>query len=467
MNETSVQNEKFLRMTTAPVEGLICRLALPAIIVTLITAMYNMADTFFVSFLGTSATAAVGIVFPLMAVIQAVGFMFGHGSGNYISRELGAQRYDNASKMAATGFVSALIAGGFISLFGNLFIDSLARSLGASDSILPHARDYIRFILLGAPFMASSLMLNNLLRYQGSAFYGMIGMVSGALINIGLDPLFIFVLNLGTSGASLATMLSQTVSFSLLLLGCTKSGNVRINPKDFSPSPALYREIFRGGFPSLCRQGLASVAAVFVNQQAVFYGDAAVAALSIVHRVTLVAQSALVGFGQGFQPVCGFNYGARRYDRVRRAFWFCNKVAGVPMLLLAIGGFIFAPRVIGIFQLDDPRVMEIGTFSLRLPCWVFPLRGWFTLSNMMMQTIGRAFRASLLAVSRQGLFLLPLLFILAPTLGLLGIQLTQPCADAAAFLLSLPLCIGVLREMKQAEGGMNRTLEDGKAGTAR
>jgi putative MATE family efflux protein len=413
--------------------------------------MYNMADTFFVSFLGTSATAAVGIVFPLMAVIQAAGFMFGHGSGNYISRELGAQRYDNASRMAATGFVSALIVGGLMSLFGNLFIDSLARILGASDSILPHARDYMRFILLGAPFMASSLMLNNLLRYQGSAFYGMIGMVSGALINIGLDPLFIFALNMGTGGASLATMLSQTVSFSLLLRGCTKSGNVRIRLQDFSPRPALYREIFRGGFPSLCRQGLASVAAVFVNQQAVLYGDAAVAALSIVHRLTIVAQSSLVGFGQGFQPVCGFNYGARRYDRVRRAFWFCNKATALPLLILALGGFIFAPRIIGVFRLDDPQVMEIGSFSLRLHSLVFPFMGWFTLSNMMLQTIGRAFRASLLAASRQGLFLLPLLFILAPTLGLFGVQLTQPCADAAAFLLSLPLCIGVLREMKGGE----------------
>lgn len=438
-------------MTTSPVEGLICRLAIPTITVMLISAMYNMADTFFVSFLGTSATAAVGIVFPLMAVIQAVGFMFGNGSGNYISRELGAQRYDNASKMAATGFVSALIAGGCISLIGNIFIDPLTLALGASHSILPHARDYMRFILLGAPFMASSLMLNNLLRYQGSAFYGMIGMVSGALVNMGLDPLFIFVLNLGTGGASLATMLSQTVSFSLLLLGCTKSGNVRIRPRDFSPSIALYREIVRGGFPSLCRQGLASVASIFVNQRAVLYGDAAVAALSIVHRLTIVSQSALVGFGQGFQPVCGFNYGARRYDRVRRAFWFCNKAAGLPLLILALGGFIFAPRIIGIFQLDDKRVMEIGIFSLRLHCWIFPFMGWFTLSNMMMQTIGRAFRASLLAVSRQGIFLLPLLFFLEPALGLFGIQLTQPCADAAAVLLSLPLCIPVLREMKQAE----------------
>jgi putative MATE family efflux protein len=315
---------------------------------------------------------------------------------------------------------------------------------------MPYARAYMRYILLGAPFMASSLMLNNILRYQGSSFYGMIGMVSGALINVGLDPLFIFVFGMGTGGAALATLLSQMVSFVLLLYGCTRGGNVRINVRNFSPEFRFYREILRGGFPSLCRQGLAGAAAICVNQRAGVFGDAAIAAISIVHRVAMFALAGFTGIGQGFQPVCGFNYGAKRYDRVRAAFWFCFKVMSVPLLLLAALGAVFAPGIISIFRVNDPEVLRQGTLSLRLQCISVPFMGWITLCSMMLQTTGKAVPASVLAAARQGLFLLPLLFILTPAFGLFGIQLSQPCADIGAFLLALPFGLHALGQMKKA-----------------
>jgi putative MATE family efflux protein len=445
---TGEQNQKFIKMTTEPVGRLIIGLAIPSSIIMLISALYNMVDTFFVSFLGTSATAAIGIAFPLMAVIQAVGFFFGHGTGNYIARELGARRYENASKMAATGFVSAFTIGVLFAVSGVLCLNPLGRLLGATDTILPFGIAYLRFILIGAPFMICSLMQNNLLRYQGSSFFGMIGMVSGALINIGLDPLFIFVFDMGIGGAALATMLSQFISFCLLLLSSNKKDNVRIRLKYFSPSLKNYREIMRGGLPSLARQGIASVAGICVNNVAGAFGDEVIAAVAIVQRVFMMAASLVAGIGQGFQPVCGFNYGAKLFTRVKRGFRFSLIVMTVPLIPLSVLGFIFAPNIIALFRPDDPLLIEIGVRAFRYQCYAIPLLGWVTVNSMMMQTIGEAFKASLLAVARQGLFMIPLLFLLTPIFGLTGILVSQPAADIGAFVLSIPLSISVFRGMK-------------------
>ncbi len=443
-------DEKRHMMTEAPVERLVLRMAAPSIVIMLISAMYNMADTFFVGLLGTSASAAVGVVFPLMAVIQAVGFFFGHGCGNYISRELGAQKVENAAYMASTGFFTAVFTGAALGALGFVFLRPLALALGATPTILPHANEYAQYILIGMPVMASSLMLNNLLRYQGSAVYGMVGMVSGAVINVALDPLFIFVFHMGVGGAALATLISQCVGFVLLLGGCFRKDNIRIRFKNFRPSFFLYKEMARGGLPSLFRQGMASVATICVNHMAGPYGDAAIAAVSIVQRFGMFVSSALIGFGQGFQPVCGFNYGAQLYARVKKAYAFCVKISCCTMLVLAAVSFVFAPQVVGLFR-DDPAVIEIGARALRLQCMVFPLNGMVIITNMMLQTIGKPFAASLLALSRSGLFLLPALFLLTPLLGVLGIQLSQPVADLCTFCLAVPLAASALREMTLLE----------------
>ncbi|MDR2403766.1 MAG: MATE family efflux transporter [Spirochaetaceae bacterium] len=442
------QDEKFVRMTGEPVEKLVCSLALPSMAIMLISAFYNMADTYFVGSLGTSAVAAVGVVFPLMAVIQAMGFFFGHGSGNYISRQLGAREVEAASKMAATGFFSALILGAFLGVLGLVFIGPLGRLLGATPTILPYARDYMRFILIGAPWMAGSLVLNNQLRFQGSAAYGMAGMISGAVLNTILDPIFIFGLGLGVTGASLATAVSQGIGCIILVLGTFRRDNLPIRFRGFCPSPGNYREMVRGGLPSLFRQGLASVASILINHAAGAYGDAAIAAITIVNRVSMFAASALVGFGQGFQPVCGFNYGAKLYGRVKKAFWFCVKISFVALFFIAAAIFIFAPQVIALFRRGDAEVIRIGVLSLRIHCLVFPLTGWVVLCNMMMQTIGKPLEASLLAMSRQGLFLVPFLYILNPLFGLLGIQICQPASDLAAFFFSIPIAVKVLKGMR-------------------
>lgn len=437
-------------MTEEPIPQLVGKLAVPTIISMLVTAFYNMADTFFVGKIGTSATGAVGIVFSLMAIIQAVGFTFGHGSGNYISRKFGSGDLEDAEKMAATGFVSALIAGALLAVAGLLFLDPLVRLLGATPTIAPHAKAYARYILLGAPYMTASLVLNNQLRFQGSAFYSMLGIATGAVLNIALDPVFIFWLDMGVGGAGLATMISQFVSFCILWVATTRAGNLSLRLRSFAPTRQRYIEIFRGGFPSFCRQSIASLAVIFLNTLAGPYGDAAIAAMSVVGRVSMFVNSAVIGFGQGFQPVCGFNYGAKRYDRVLEAFWFCLKVSVGMLLALSAIGYWYAPQIIAVFR-DDAEVIAIGTLALQLQCITFPLMSWVILSNMLLQTIGRSFGATVLALARQGLFFFPALLLFVPMFGILGLQMAQPISDVASLSLSLWMAGTVLRELKRLQ----------------
>lgn len=451
MGAEEQRQQKFDRMTKTPIPRLIGELAIPTIISMLVTSFYNMADTFFVGKINTSATAAVGIVFPLMAMIQAFGFFCGHGSGNYISRQLGAHNFEDASKMSATGFVTAFVLGLGILVVGFLFTDPLLHIMGSTETILPYARSYMRIILIGAPYMTASLVLNNQLRFQGSAFYSMIGITTGAVLNIGLDPLFIFVLDMGVAGAALATIISQFVSFCLLIAGTFRGGNLRLNLRDFSPSLKYYQNIVKGGAPSLFRQGLGSFATVCLNLMAGPYGDAAIAAMSIVTRISQFAASVVIGFGQGFQPVCGFNYGAKLFKRVQEGFWFCVKFCTSVLLVAAVCGWIFSPNLIGIFLKTDPLVIEYGSQALRLQALTFPLVGWITIANMMLQTIGKTVKASLLAMSRQFLFFVPVILTLPGFLGILGVQLSQPIADFCSFLLAVPLSISVLREMSHEQ----------------
>ncbi|MDR1249164.1 MAG: MATE family efflux transporter [Treponema sp.] len=444
------QDERLRYMTTAPVGGLVIRLGIPSVIIMMISGIYNLADTYFVGALGTSAVAAVGVVFPLMAIIQALGFLFGQGSGNYISRELGAKHFDRASQMAATGFISCFIATAVLLLLGQIFLNPLSLALGSTPTILPHARSYIRFILVGAPFMAASQVLNNQLRFQGNSLYAMTGMISGAVLNLALDPLFIFVFHLGVAGASLATAISQFVGCVVLLAGCARKGNIAIRLKNFTPSRGNYLEILRGGVPSLLRQGLQSASTVFINHLAGAYGDVAIAAISIVNRVAMMVGSSIMGLGQGFQPVCGFNYGARLYGRVKQAFWFVAKFAALAMALCAAVLAVWAPQIIALFRKDDPELIGLGARYLRLQCIAMPFMGWTVLCNMMAQTMGKATIASLLAFGRQGLFLLPLLLILTPAFGLLGIQLSPPGADICSFFFCIPFVVRIFkRELKE------------------
>lgn len=444
------QDEKFKMMTEMPIPNLIGRLAVPTIISMLITSFYNMADTFFVGRIGTSATAAVGVAFPLMAVIQALGFFCGHGSGNSISRKLGSKEMDTAEQLAATGFFMAIFLGLIVMALGLVFLKPLCLILGSTDTILPYTKQYLGIILLGAPYMTAQLVLNNQIRFQGNAVYSMIGITAGAVLNIALDPLFIFVFHMGIAGAALATIFSQFVSFVLLLAGIRISKCIPIRFRNIRLNKDRLSELVGGGLPSLFRQGLGSVATMTLNLAANPYGDAAIAAMSIVSRITMFAGSALIGFGQGFQPVCGFNYGAKKFGRVREALWFCVKVSTVVLFFLAVTGALLSGSLVGIFR-DDPEVIRIGTTALRFQCLSFTLNGWIIMNNMMMQTMGKTGYASLLASARQGLFFIPALLILPGLFGLLGIQMAQAVADGLTFVVTTVIYVLVMKTMRQEE----------------
>lgn len=441
--------DKHKMMTTAPIPKLVTSLAIPTIISMLVTSFYVMADTYFVGQINTQSTAAVGISFSIMAIIQAFGFFFGHGSGNYISRKLGAKDYANAEKMASTGFFYAFSFGLLIAIIGNIFLTPICILLGSTETILPYAEKYLGIILLGAPFMASSLVLNNQMRFQGNAVYAMIGIIIGAVINIGLDPLLIFVLDMGVSGAALSTIISQFCSFMVLMYMYSKGTNIKIRFRNFTPSFAYLKEITYGGIPSLSRQGLVSLSTIMLNVAAGRYGDAAIAGMSIVTRICMFINSFVIGFGQGFQPVCGFNYGAGLYKRVREGFYFCVKTGVIFLTACSIIGYLYAPEIVSWFRKDDPSVIEIGAAALRWQLITLPLGTWVILCNMLLQTIRIPGRALVLSSARQGLFFIPLIFILPHMLGLLGVEMCQAVSDFCSFILAFPLTVPVLKRLRE------------------
>ena len=455
------QNEKFIKMTTQPVEKLIVKLAIPTVISMLVSTFYNLVDTVFVGTLkDENATAAVSAAFSLMTIIQAFGFFCGHGSGNFISRALGRKENEKAERMAATGFFVAGIIGGLILTFGLIFLEPFAVLLGAKDSMpvmQGYTKEYMRYILIAAPIMCMQIVLNNQLRFQGNALYAMIGISSGAVLNIALDAWLVPVLKV--EGAAIATAASQCVSFILLLIGTMRSDNLKIRFRNFTPTFDYLKEIARGGAPSLCRQGLGSISNMCINNVASSLGSAAaVAAIGIVQRIMMFASSAMIGFGQGFQPVCGFNYGAKKYDRVHKAFWFCVMVSTSFLLIVATGAFIFAEPLVSFVQQGETENIKlvISTAKTMLRCQMvcLPLMTFTVMSNMFLQTIGEVFRASFLAMCRQGLMLIPVMYLMLLIFShtgvdtILSIILAQPLADFLSLGCALIITIPVLRQMK-------------------
>lgn len=446
--------ERYQMMTQQPVKRLILKMSVPTIISMLVTSIYNMVDSFFVGHLSTEAVAGVGVAFAYMAFINACGFFFGHGSGNYISRALGARHTENAGKMAATGFLSPLLFGALAGILGLSLSSPLSRALGATEEILPFANDYLLFIFIATPFMMSSLTLNNQLRLQGNARFGMIGIASGAILNIVLDPIFIFVLDMGIQGASLATAVSQLFGWCLLLWGTSREGNVHIRLHNFTPTWEYYKQIINGGLPSLTRQALAVIATICLNRMAVHYADpgneaSVVAAFSIVTRVMMMSYAVIIGFGQGFQPVCGYNYGAKRYDRVKESYLFCNVLSTLILIVLSTLIYIYSPEIIALFRSEDPELIRVGSNAMRWQCFAFPLMGICTMTNMLLQNINYTWQATFLSMCRQGICFLPAVFIAPWLWGLTGLEAAQAIADAMTFLISLPFAIRISRELSE------------------
>lgn len=456
MNE---ENSQYTIMTQTPVNRLIVSLAGPTIVSMMVTAFYNAADTYFVSLLSiTSATGAIGVVFPLMSFIQAVSFAISMGSGSWISRLLGQKKNDEANEVASSALAMALVFGTVIAAVPFVgSITGLLRVIGATESILPFAEKYAQYVILGAPMLMGSMVLNKMLCAEGKARFSMIGIASGGILNILLDPFFIldFGLGLGTAGAAIATAISEAFSFIVLLVPYLRSrAEITLSVHGISRSFRRYIRVLLNGMPSFFRQALSSVSAILLNIFAAKYAfsqaDAAIAAMSVVSKVFMLSFSLIIGFGQGYQPVIGYNYGARIYPRARQAFFFTLTATTVMMTLLGVIGFLAAPQIIALFSSGDAdeNMLRFGIYAFRAQCLSMPFIAMGNTSNMTFQSTGHVMLATLLSSCRQGIFLIPALLVLPHFSGLSGVFIAQPISDILTFFACLAVDIPFIRKLK-------------------
>ncbi len=444
------QNRQYIKMTETPIPKLVATLAVPTVISMMVTNVYNVVDTAFVGTLGNSASGAVGVVFGFMSILQAVGFMCGQGAGSIMSRSLGNKDIEGATRYTSTGFFMSLFLGAMIGICSFFLLDPLVYALGSTVTIAPYAKDYILWILLAAPFMTASLTLNNLLRYEGRAKLGMCGLMTGAVLNIAGDAVLIFGFDLGIHGAGISTAVSQTISFlillSMFLTGRTQT-RIRISCVDIHLKTA--GNVAATGFPSLLRQVLNSVATILLNGSAAVYGDAAVAAMSIVSRIAFFVMALAIGIGQGFQPVSSFNFGARKYDRVKKAFWFTWILAEILLVLTVIPVFVFAEPFVRLFR-DDLQVVDYAVRALRLQSATLIGVPLTMVTEMGFQSTGQRLLASFSSSLRSGLIFIPVLLLLAHTRGMAGIQEAQPVSFVLSFLVSIVLSRIFLQHIDRA-----------------
>ncbi len=434
----------YKKMTETPVSRLILNLGIPTTISMLITSIYNMADTYFVGGLGESAQASTGVLFTLQAIIQGIAFMLGHGGGTFISRELADRNTHRASMYVSTSFFTGGIAGLVILVFGLVFLEPLVLFLGSTETILPHAKDYGMWVCLSCPFVICSMILNNALRYEGKALYAMYGLTAGGILNIFGDYLLVVKLNMGVFGAGLATAVSQIVSFSILVVMFARMAQSKISIKAVSRDWKIYLSICRVGLPSLIRQGLTSVTTGVLNNLTKPFGDAAIAAMSVVSRYSMFLMCVGLGMGQGFQPVAAFNYRAQKYDRVKKGLLFTMCFGLVFIGGLSVVSMFFSEQVISLFQKKE-EVIAIGSVSLRYAAFGMLFMPFSVPVNMLYQSIQKPTISSMLSLIRSGAVTIPMLLIGVPLLGLTGIQIAQPTADVIAGLISIPFIIHFVR----------------------
>ncbi len=434
----------YKKMTETPIPRLIVGLGIPTTISMLITGIYNLADTYFVGGLGESPQAATGILFTLQSIIQAIAFMWGHGSGSFVAKALADKDTKSASRYVSSAFFIGISMGLILSVCGLLFLNQLLLLLGSTETILPYARDYGMWVLIACPFMIGSLVLNNNLRYEGKAFYSMIGLTTGGILNIFGDFLLIQVFQMGVFGAGMATAISQMISFVLLLILYKRMAQSSISLRAVSRDLREYLAIAKVGFPSLIRQGLNSISGGILNNLTKPFGDAAIAAMSVVNRFSSLVMFVGLGIGQGFQPVASFNYQAKKYTRVKHGLIFTTTFGFCLLAVLAAGGFIFAEPIVYLFQ-EHSEVREIGVPALRYATVGILFLSLSVPVNMLYQSIRHAGTASLLSLLRSGAVFIPTLLILHHFLGLTGIQLAQPIADTLTGLISLPFMLHFLR----------------------
>lgn len=444
--QTDKREERRQRMLTEPLRPLLIRTALPTMLGMLVGTVYSLTDTFWIGLLNnTDMTAAVGVVFPFISFVQAVGFWFGYGSGNVMSRRIGENRTEDAEKTSSLGIFLAAVSGIILAAVCLLLIQPIAGLLGggATPTLLEQTSSYLIVISAAIPFQLLSVTAYNQFRLCGNVKDGMIGMGVGMFGNIILDPIFILGCGMGAFGAGLATSLGQIASCIVLFVISGKHGNIPLRFFRFDLKDRRLYHILLGGAPNFSRQSITSIATILLNKAAEPYGTALIAAITVASRVSAVAYMLMIGFGQGFQPICAMNYGAKQYDRVKKAFRLTVTIGTVFLTIAGVLLALFADPVTRAFSSDDPEVIEKTVTLVRLQCISFPFLSFFAVSSMYMQNVGMYIRSLLISVSRQGIVFIPLLFILPAIWQEWGLYVLQPAADIVSFFISLAVILSV------------------------
>ena len=451
-SSTSRPDQRKQIMLTQPISKVIFKMAIPTIIAFLINSIYSLADTYFVSSLGTNATAAVSVNASLDQLIMMCGSMLAVGSNSYIARLLGSGDEKKASKVLSTAFFLAASLGTLLMVLGIAFMTPMVRLLGATPTCEQYSIDYATYVLLAAPFMASNFVMNQCLRSEGSATLSMIGMGIGGVLNCVLDPIFIFSLNMGVAGASLATAISKLVSFVILIFPyVTKRSILRLSIRNFHFCKDIIGEIVSVGSSSMFRSGLAVVAGILLNDIAGNISDSVLAGIGVTTKIMMFPFSIILGFGSGFQPVAGFNWGAKRYDRVMASYKYASNVALIGSVAMAVILAVLYDPIIVLFAGTDPEMRTIGGLSILSQCIALPIHAWVAMVNMLCAGLGNAKGAFLLSTSRQGTCLIPVLYPLAYFFHAYGVASVQAVADVLSLALAIPIAVYMVRRIKQAE----------------
>jgi len=446
------QDSRKTMMLEAPLPSVIARMAVPSIVSFLITSIYNLADTYFVSSLGTEATAAVSVNASLDQIIMMAGSMLAVGASSYIARLLGARRDEEASRTLSSAFFLAMGFGAAVMVLGLAFMGPMVRLLGATDTCAQYAADYAAYVLLVAPFMAANFVTTQCLRSEGSAVLAMVGMGFGGILNCFLDPLFIFYLDMEVKGASIATAISKLVSFAILIFPYVTGRSVlRLSLRRCRPTGVILGQIASVGSSSLFRNGLAVLSAIVLNNIAGGISDSVLAGIGVSTKVMMFPFGIILGFGTGFQPVAGFNWGAGRYDRVLESYRFSARVAAVGAAAMGLALAVFAGPLIALFAEADPAMREIGALCIRLQCLALPVHSWVAVVNMLCAGLGQARGAVLLSTSRQGTCFLPIVYPMALLWGAVGVAAVQAVADILSMTLAVPIIRKVKRQILAAQ----------------
>lgn len=455
---TQSQQQRKQMMLEEPVSRVIPKMAVPTIVAFLINSIYSLADTYFVSSLGTNATAAVSVNASLDQLIMMAGSMLAVGANSYIARLLGEGKEKKASQVLSTAFFLAMGLGTLLMIFGTVFMTPMVRLLGATPTCERYSIDYATYVLYAAPFMAANFVMNQCLRSEGSATLSMVGMGFGGILNCVLDPIFIFGLNMGVAGASLATAISKWVSFAILIFPyLTRRSLLHLSIRNFHCSAEILKEIVSVGSSSMFRSGLAVVSAILLNSIAGSISDSVLAAVGVCNKVMMFPFSIILGFSQGFQPVAGFNWGAKQYDRVSQSYHFAAKVALIGSVVMGLALAVFSDRLIVLFSGTDGQMRRIGVICMVSQCLALPVHGWVAIVNMLCAGLGNAKGALALATARQGTCFLPIVYPMAWLMGAYGVATIQAVADVLSLILAVPIIRGMKKKIAQAQQALDKT----------